>query len=121
MQHAKLFLNKVIEEKDITALSRYNITADDMHSETDRNTFDFLQRYTQENGGEVPSYAVVADSVKGFEYIPEVSDSYKYLARKVKDFSAQKAVVDWFKVPEGQEMSEFERELNDKGGLQFLN
>lgn len=114
MQHAKLFLNKVIEENDVAALARHNVNEGDMHTDTDRNTLRFIEDYAQQNGGKAPSYAVVADSVEGFEYVPEVSDSYAYLARNIKDFSAQKAVVDWF------ETGEFERKLNELGGKEFV-
>ena len=115
MHYSKLFLNKVIEENDINAFARYNVNIDDMHNEIDRNTYRFIEKYAQENGGQAPSYAVVADSVEGFEYIPEVSDSYTYLARQIKDFSAQQAIVDWFKT------GEFERKLNELGGQEFVN
>jgi len=114
MQHAKLFLNKVIEENDITALARHNVNEGDMHTDTDRNTLRFIEDYAQQNGGKAPSYAVVADSVEGFEYVPEISDSFAYLARNIKDFSAQKAVVEWF------ETGEFERKLNELGGKEFV-
>src|SRR5690625_3000307 len=114
MQHAKLFLNKVIEENDVAALARHNVNEGDMHTDTDRNTLRFIEDYAQQNGGKAPSYAVVADSVEGFEYVPEVSDSYAYLARNIKDFSAQKAVVEWF------ETGEFERKLNELGGKEFV-
>src|SRR5690625_7135981 len=86
-----------------------------MHSEIDRNTLRFIEEYAKENGGKAPSYAVVADSVEGFEYIPEVSDSYTYLARQIKDFTAQREVVSWF------ESGEFERKLNELGGQEFVN
>src|SRR5690625_1474168 len=114
MQHAKLFLNKIIEENDVSALDRHGITESDMHSDIDRNTYDFIRDYAQQNGGKAPSYAVVADQVEGFEYIPEVSDSYTYLARQIKDFSAQREVVRWF------ETGEFERKLNELGGKEFV-
>ena len=114
MQHAKLFLNKVIEENDVAALARHNVNEGDMHTDTDRNTLRFIEDYAQQNGGKAPSYAVVADSVEGFEYVPEISDSFAYLARNIKDFSAQKAVVDWF------ETGEFERKLNELGGKEFV-
>jgi len=114
LHYAKLFLNKVIEENDVSALARYNVNADDMHTDIDRNTFRFIEKYAQENGGQAPSYAVVADAVDGFEYIPEVSDSYMYLARQIKDFTAQRAVVDWFGT------GEFERKLNELGGKKFV-
>src|SRR5690625_104393 len=115
MQHAKLFLNKIIEENDVSALDRHGVTESDMHSDIDRNTYDFIRDYAQQNGGKAPSYAVVADQVEGFEYIPEVSDSYTYLARQIKDFSAQREVVRWF------ETGEFERKLKELGGHEFVN
>lgn len=115
IHYAKLFLNKVIEENGVGALARHNITVDDMYSEIDRKTYEFIRDYAEENGGEAPSYAVVADSVEDFEYIPEVSDSYTYLARQIKDFTAQREVVSWF------ESGEFERKLNELGGQDFVN
>src|SRR5690625_5383974 len=89
MQHAKLFLNKIIEENDVSALDRHGVTESDMHSDIDRNTYDFIRDYAQQNGGKAPSYAVVADQVEGFEYIPEVSDSYTYLARQIDQKSTR--------------------------------
>ena len=115
MQNSKLFLNKVIEEGDYAALARYNITIDDMHNDVDRNTYRFIEKYAQENGGKVPSYAVVVDNVEGYEYIPGVSDSYSYLARQIKDYSAQQGIVDLFRT------GEFERKLNELGGQEFVN
>src|SRR5690625_1261946 len=115
MQHAKLFLNKIIEENDVSALDRHGVTESDMHSDIDRNTYDFIRDYAQQNGGKAPSYAVVADQVEGFEYIPEVSDSYTYLSRQIKNFSAKKAIVDLF------ETGEFERKLNELDGQEFVN
>jgi len=112
--HAKLLLNKAINENDAKALLRYNISIDDMPSEIDRRTYEFIEQYTQENGGEMPSYAVVADNVQGFEYIPEVSDSFEYLARRVKSFSVKKKIVDLFAT------GEFERKLNELDGHEFI-
>lgn len=115
MQHAKLFLNKVIEDRDVSAIIRHNISKGDMHSNTDRNTLEFIERYAEENDGQTPSYAVVADSVEGFEYIPGVTDGYSYLARQIKDYSAVQEVVGWF------ETGEFERQLSELGGHKFVN
>src|SRR5690625_2587092 len=86
-----------------------------MHNDIDRNTYRFIEKYAQENGGKAPSYAVVADNVEGYEYIPGVSDSYSYLARQIKDYSAQQGIVDLFRT------GEFERKLNELGGQEFVN
>src|SRR5690625_4895625 len=86
-----------------------------MHNDIDRNTYRFIEKYAQENGGKAPSYAVVADNVEGYEYIPGVSDSYSYLSRQIKDYSAQQGIVDLFRT------GEFERKLNELGGQEFVN
>ena len=115
MQYAKLFLNRVINENDTAALRRHNITVDDMPTRIDADTLRFIEGYAEENNGEAPSYAAVASSVEGFEYLPEVSDSFTYLAKQVKDYTAKKMVNDWFR------SGEFERSINEMGGQEFVN
>lgn len=86
-----------------------------MHSDVDRNTYRFITEYAEQNGGKAPSYANVVASVEGFEYVPEVSDQYTYLARQIKDYSAKQSVIGWFK--DGT----FERKLNEMGGEKFIS
>lgn len=86
-----------------------------MHSDVDKNTYRFITEYAEQNGGKAPSYANVVASVEGFEFVPEVSDQYTYLARQIKDYSAQQAVIGWFK--DGT----FERKLNEMGGEKFIS
>jgi len=114
LEYPKLFLNKVIEENDGSAFTRYNITIDDMHSDVDRKTFEFIEEYAEQNGGDIPSYATVASEVEGFEYIPEVSDSFKWLTAQIKDYTAKREIIGWF------ETGEFERRLNEMGGKEFI-
>lgn len=114
MEYPKLFLNKVIEENDGSAFTRYNITKDDMHSDVDRKTFEFIEEYAEQNGGDIPSYATVASEVEGFEYIPEVSDSFRWLGAQIKDYTAKREIIGWF------ETGEFERRLNEMGGKEFI-
>lgn len=90
--NATLFLNKVINEQDLTQITRYNITADDMPTKADRDTLDFLQEYYAKTS-EVPSYAVVSANVENFTHVPEITDSFYQLARQTKDMSAKHAVV----------------------------
>src|SRR5699024_12372426 len=110
MDYSKLFLNKIIQEGDITQLSRHNITLEDMHTDVDKETYKFIKRYSEKNNGEVPSYASVATEVDGYEYIPDVTDSYKYLAKEIKNYSAQVDLLKWFQKKYG-EYSLFERAL----------
>lgn len=114
-KHAKLLLNKVINENDTKALIRHNITLDDMPTDTDRSTFRFIEEYANDNGGSAPSYAAVADGVIGFEYIPEVTDSYTWLTKRVKGQSAKREIMRVF------ETGEFERQLNALDGNEFVD
>src|SRR5699024_12105026 len=62
----------------------------------------------------ISSYATVASEVEGFEYIQEVSDSYKWLTAQIKDYTAKREIIGWF------ETGEFERRLNEMGGKEFI-
>src|SRR5690625_4787558 len=85
-----------------------------MHSDVDRKTFEFIEEYAEQNGGDIPSYATVASEVEGCEYIPEVSDSFKWLTAQIKDYTAKREIIGWF------ETGEFERRLNEMGGKEFI-
>ena len=121
MDYAKLLLNKVVEDGTTTPLTRHNITLADMHSDVDKATFRFITEYAEGNGGKAPSYLTVTSEVEGFEYLPEVSDSYTYLSKKLKAFSAQMLVVDWFKAVDDNGHTLFSRKLNELGGERFIN
>src|SRR5699024_10499824 len=113
-KHAKLLLNKVINEDDVKALTRYNIVLDDMPTNTDREAYEFIEQYEHENGGKAPSYAAISDQVDGFEYIPEVTDSFLWLAKGVKGFAAKQEVMRLF------ENAEVEQKLNELDGNKFI-
>lgn len=114
MEFAKLILNKVVEDGTTTPLTRHNITLADMHSDVDRATYRFITEYATENAGKAPSWALVTSSVEGYEYLPEVSDSYAYLTRELKGYSAKQAFIEKWK------SGEIERNLTDLSGADFI-
>src|SRR5690625_4236860 len=86
-----------------------------MNSDIDKQTLAFIEKYAQKNAWEAPSREEVADNAAGFEFMQEVSTSYTYLERQIKDFSEKKAVDGWF------ETGEFERKLNELGRKEFVD
>lgn len=96
MEYGVLFLSKVIDTNDPTALTRFNIAEADLPTEAERKAYRFILDYAQANRGNAPSYAAVAAEVPefGHEYVPEVTDSYEYLAREIKDHAASQAVIE---------------------------
>lgn len=112
--NAKLFLNKVINENDVKALVRHDVDLAHMPNEIDRKAYQFIERYSKENGGDSPSYATVADNVDGFEYIPEISDSYAYLAKNVKAYHAKRRMVELLND------GDFEKKIRSMDGHEFI-
>lgn len=97
MQYGILLLSKIIDNNDPTALARFNIAEHDLPTEAERKAYRFIEDYARANRGQAPSYATVATEVPEFgsEYVPEVSDSYEYLVRQIKDHSAKLALMDY--------------------------
>lgn len=115
MNYMKLFLNKVIEDGDIRAFSKYNITKHDMHNDIDLETYKFIKDYAAMNNGSTPSYASTASEVEGFQYVPEVTDSYKWLATNIKSNTAKLEVQKWFT------NGEFQKKIDEMDGREFVN
>lgn len=84
-----LLLSKVLDDNDVQALARHNITADHFKVEADRKTFEFIRSYAEQNRGQAPSYATVTEQVPQFFYIPQVSDSYEWLTRRLLNDAGQ--------------------------------
>lgn len=118
--YGTLLLNKVIEENDVNALARYKVRESHFTSDTDKETFRFINKYAQENGGQAPSYSVVVTAVPKFMYVPGVEDKFQFLARELFNEGAAndfiKVIADLQKeFPEGQRnMSAFIDKLTDR-------
>lgn len=84
-------LSKVLDENNLAELNKYNVTATDFHSLHD--VYAFIKRYEGDNGA-VPDYRTVVAEFEDFEYMANVSDSYKYLAKRLKGATAKRRAVD---------------------------
>lgn len=87
MLYENLLLSKVIEEQNFFILKKYNITANDFSDA--RDTYRFIEQYVKHNKGEIPDFRTVVDKT-GFEYEPEVADTFKFLCKEVKSQSAKR-------------------------------
>jgi replicative DNA helicase len=94
LHYGLMLLSKVIDNNDVAALARFGITESDFATEAERQAYRFIVDYAEANRGKAPSYATVTAEVDGFTYIPEVVDSYEYLARQIKSYAAKMAAVE---------------------------
>jgi replicative DNA helicase len=80
-------LSKVVNEGQFYELRRYNVQAEDFP--TLGHVYEFVNQYVQENGS-VPDYRTVVAEFADFQYIPDVTDTFKYLCTKLKADSAKR-------------------------------
>ena len=99
--YGTLLLSKVIESNDVGALKRHNIAAEHFKSEADRKAYEFICDYAEQNRGQAPSYATVTENVPDFMFIPQVSDSYEYLTRRLMADVARAELHDFLTQSDG--------------------
>lgn len=96
MQYGAILLSKVIDNNDVSALTRFGISERDLPTESERKAYRFITGYAEKNRGQCPSYATVAAEVEQFDewYTPQVSDSYDYLTKQIKGEAAKNWLVE---------------------------
>lgn len=96
MIEGQSLLSKIIDDGTPDVLDRYMLDRDDFATEGERQAYDFIKKYAAENGGAAPSYAVYVDACRDVEYIPEVSDSYEYLAGRIKEAAGKRRFAELY-------------------------
>ena len=104
-----LLLSKVLDEHDFYVLNKHNIQADDFA--TQRDTYSFIKEYVEEHQ-QTPDVRTVAMNFDHFEYITEVSDSFKYLCTEIKNTSAKRRMFELLQ-------SEASAKFTEMNGLEF--
>jgi len=104
-------LSKVLDEENFTVLNTYNITGRDFYEIPEVHRF--IKDYFK-NNGTTPDYRTVVGEFEEFDYFPEVTDSFKYLAKKLKSSFARRQSIE---VLQNQASSKF----NDMSGNEFID
>ncbi|MBG9788732.1 DNA helicase [Brevibacillus laterosporus] len=85
MAYGESFLSKVIDTNDTGAFLRYDLRAEHFPTEAERKAYRFIKDYADSNGGQAPDYRTVVAECAGFTYMPEVGDSFEYMAKKIRN------------------------------------
>lgn len=101
----EMILSKVIEANEVKALSRFNVTESDFITNEEKEAYKFIIRYAQENRGNAPDYRTLVSQVEGFNFRPEVTDSFDFMARKMKEYTTQ---VRMLELLQGRASAQFE-------------
>ena len=98
-------LSKIVDENSVDKFEEYGLTSDYFSTEITRNTYEFVRKYRTEHG-QAPSYATVVANVPEFDYIPNVTDTYEYLAGKLKETYGKREIAKLFSSGEIEKMFE---------------
>lgn len=99
MSFESRLLSKVIDENNISQLSKYNVTASDFYQQ--REAFKFIKDYTNKYG-QVPAYTEVVAECPDFDYLPEVPDNVAYMCNRIKSDNAKRKAYELLQKDAGE-------------------
>jgi hypothetical protein len=113
--YGEQLISKIVDENDIGAIIRYSITESDFATDVEKRALRFVLQHSDANKGQAPSYATIVGEIDGFTYIPAVTDSYEFLAKRLKDASGKRLFAEWF------ESGEISQKFTEKSAEDFGN
>ncbi|MCG7383344.1 DnaB-like helicase C-terminal domain-containing protein [Paenibacillus sp. ACRRY] len=108
-------LSKLIDAGSTQALTKYNVKRSDFPTLPEQSAYDFIESYAKENGGATPSLATFVANVRNVTYIPEVTDSFEYLAGQLKDATGKRELAALLNSPD------LERDFGQMSTESFIN
>ncbi|MGM0846936.1 MAG: DnaB-like helicase C-terminal domain-containing protein [Bacillota bacterium] len=113
MNYGELLLSKIVENDSAHILKKLRIDGSHFATSAERQVYQFIQQYAERNNGAVPSPTLLASETE-FEYIPGVSDSYDYLSKQLKDYSAKKKITNLIEDQAGEVFDSY-------NGIEFVS
>lgn len=93
MNYGDMLLSKVIDSNDVQAFSRFAVGEQDFATGGEKTTYNFIVDYASKNRGNAPDYRTVVANCKDFVYMPNVDDTYEFLAHQLKSHSIKVGVL----------------------------
>lgn len=87
-------ISKIIDENRADAFKQYGITPESFATPLEQSVTKFVIDYASDNEGKAPSYATVVGRFPDFLYTPEVTDSFEYLSREIKENEGKRRIRD---------------------------
>lgn len=94
MNYGELLLSKIVEANDVNALGRFNVTIKDFITKEEKDAYTFIKEYAEQNRNNAPDYRTLVNSVPNFNYRENVTDSFDYMAKKLKEYGTQVQVME---------------------------
>lgn len=93
MSVEEALLSKAIDTNNPLVFVQFGIEREHFPTQSGRKGYEFIRKYAEENHGQAPSYATFVAECPELTYIPECTDSFEYLARRLKDSAGKREVA----------------------------
>ncbi|CAF1803409.1 DnaB-like helicase C-terminal domain-containing protein [Bacillus subtilis] len=94
MNYGTLLISKAIEANDPNALLRFNIAENDLPTQGERKAFRYVMQYAEQHRGQAPTAEMVTNEVPDFQPDFNIEASWDYLAKNLKDRSAERQFIE---------------------------
>lgn len=84
MSYTEPLISRIIDDNNVAILDKLGLDREFFPAGVEREAYDFIRKYHREHG-QAPSYAAVVTEIPDFTYVPAVTDSYEYMARRIKE------------------------------------
>lgn len=111
MNYGEMLLSKVVDTANPVQLN--HVTERDFVTEAERKAYRFIKDYVETNRGKTPDFRTLVAEVDGFTYVPQVEDSFEYLTKQIKSYSAKIEVMELLQ-------NEAPTQFEEKDGNSFL-
>ena len=111
MNYGEMLLSKVVDTANPVQLNY--VTERDFVTASEKKAYRFIKDYVETNRGKTPDFRTLVAEVDGFTYVPQVEDSFEYLTKQVKSYSAKIEVMELLQ-------NEAPTQFEEKDGNSFL-
>lgn len=111
MNYGEMLLSKVVDTANPVQLN--HVTERDFVTVSEKKAYRFIKDYVETNRGKTPDFRTLVAEVDGFTYVPQVEDSFEYLTKQVKSYSAKIEVMELLQ-------NEAPTQFEEKDGNSFL-
>src|SRR5699024_12059007 len=90
------FLSRVLDDGNTMAIRDFSVDKEDFATVTEQGVYEFITDYARTNKGKTPDFRTVIEKYPEFYYREGVADSYRYLVKELRSYSAQRKLAPLF-------------------------
>jgi len=94
--YGESFLSRVLDDGNTMAIREFSVDKEDFATKTEQGVYEFITDYARTNKGQTPDFRTVIEKYPEFYYREGVADSYRYLVKELRSYSAKRKIASLF-------------------------